>query len=405
MLADSTWDGNVRQLRNVLERACILADTDYVTESDLAGIMREQRIPTATVSAASPAVRPDAMAPLLTVEREHIVRTLQQVRGNKAVAARLLGISRRAFYRQLERHGLHQRVPADTRAAGQRALRRGASVIDTTVSVTRRTRVLVADDTESVRALFRKLLVAEGHEVIAVHDGAEALDAVQRHHPDVVLLDVGMPHLDGLEVCRRLKSDPATRLTPVVLVTGLSDMSDRIKGIEAGADEFLSKPVHPHELRARVASLSRMKHLIDALDSAEAAFMTLALTIEARDPNTNGHCERLAQHAVLLGRTLGLPPDDLNALHRGGYLHDVGKVGVPDSVLLKPGKLTAEEMELMRRHPGNRRHALRAAPVAAPRSPDHPGPSRAARRQRISGRAEGGRGARARSNRRHRRRL
>jgi putative two-component system response regulator len=212
--------------------------------------------------------------------------------------------------------------------------------------------VLVADDTESVRALFRKLLAAEGHEVIAVPDGIEALDAVQKYHPDVVLLDVGMPHLDGLEVCRRLKSDPATRLTPVVLVTGLSDMADRIKGIEAGADEFLSKPVHPHELRARVASLSRMKHLIDALDSAEAAFMALALTIEARDPNTNGHCERLARHAVLLGRTLGLPPDDLNALHRGGYLHDVGKVGVPDSVLLKPGRLTVEEMELMRRHPG-----------------------------------------------------
>jgi putative two-component system response regulator len=224
-------------------------------------------------------------------------------------------------------------------------------VIDTTATVTRRTRVLVADDTESVRALFRKLLLAEGHDVIAVQDGAEALDAIEKQHPDIVLLDVQMPRLDGLEVCRRLKSDPATRLTPVVLVTGQSDMSDRIKGIEAGADEFLTKPVHPHELRARVASLSRMKHLIDALDSAEAAFMTLALTIEARDPNTNGHCERLAAHAVLLGRTLGLGADDLNALHRGGYLHDVGKVGIPDAVLLKPGKLTVEEMELMRRHP------------------------------------------------------
>lgn len=224
-------------------------------------------------------------------------------------------------------------------------------MIDTTAGITRRTRVLVADDTESVRALFRKLLAAEGHDVIAVQDGAEALDAVQKHHPDVILLDVSMPQVDGLEVCRRLKSDPATRLTPVVLVTGMADMSDRIKGIEAGADEFLSKPVHPHELRARVASLSRMKHLIDALDSAEAAFMTLALTIEARDPSTNGHCERLAHHAVMLGRTLGLPAEDLTALHRGGYLHDVGKVGVPDAVLLKPGKLTVEEMNLMKRHP------------------------------------------------------
>lgn len=217
--------------------------------------------------------------------------------------------------------------------------------------VPRRSRVLVADDTESVRSLFRKLLITDGHDVIMAADGAAALEAVQRHQPDVILLDIGMPTLDGLEVCRRLKSDPATRLTPVVMVTGQTDLSDRIRGIEAGADEFLSKPVHPHELRARVRSLTRMKHLIDALDSAEAAFVTLALTIEARDPLTNGHCERLARHAVRLGRALALPDEDLDALHRGGYLHDVGKVGVPDAVLLKPGVLTAAEFALMKRHP------------------------------------------------------
>jgi len=211
--------------------------------------------------------------------------------------------------------------------------------------------VLVADDTESIRVLFRKLLATDGHEVIDVGDGEAALAAVHESHPDVVLLDITMPQLDGLEVCRRLKSDPATRLTPVVLVTGLSDLHDRIKGIEAGADEFLSKPVHPLELRARVGSLTRMKHLLDALDSAEAAFMTLALTIEARDPTTNGHCERLARHAVALGRALGLGDDDLQALNRGGFLHDVGKVGVPDAVLLKQGPLTVEEFELMKRHP------------------------------------------------------
>jgi putative two-component system response regulator len=108
--------------------------------------------------------------------------------------------------------------------------------------------------------------------------------------------------------------------------------------------------VHPHELRARVASLSRMKHLTDALDSAESAFMALALTIEARDPTTRGHCERLAKWAVHLGRALGLPAEDLDALHRGGYLHDVGKIGVPDAVLLKPGPLTAQEFEQMKRH-------------------------------------------------------
>ena len=215
----------------------------------------------------------------------------------------------------------------------------------------RRSRVLVADDTESIRALYRKLLALDGHDVIDVGDGVAALAAVQESHPDVVLLDITMPQLDGLEVCRRLKSDPATRFTPVVLVTGLSDLHDRIKGIEAGADEFLSKPVHPLELRARVGSLTRMKHLLDALDSAEAAFITLALTIEARDPMTNGHCERLAKHAVALGKALGVGDQDLQALYRGGYLHDVGKVGIPDAVLLKPGPLTPEEFELMKKHP------------------------------------------------------
>jgi putative two-component system response regulator len=214
----------------------------------------------------------------------------------------------------------------------------------------RRSRVLVADDTDSVRSLFQKLLSADGHDVMVASDGAAALDAVQRHHPDVILLDVTMPVMDGLEVCRRLKADAATRLTPVVLITGQTDLSDRLRGIEAGADEFLSKPVHPHELRARVRSLTRMKHLIDALDSAEAAFITLALTVESRDPLTNGHCERLARHAVRVGRAMGLDEEDINALHQGGYLHDVGNVGVPDAVLLKPGPLTAEERELMKRH-------------------------------------------------------
>jgi putative two-component system response regulator len=211
--------------------------------------------------------------------------------------------------------------------------------------------VLIADDRESIRALFHRLLSADGHDVVLAPDGASALVAVHRHRPDVILLDVAMPLVDGLEVCRQLKADPATRLTPVVLVSGQSELADRINGIEAGADEYLSKPVHPHELRARVRSLSRVKQLIDALDSAEAAFVALALTIEARDPYTKGHCERLSRTAVSLGRALGLGHDDLHALHRGGYLHDIGKVGVPDSVLLKPAPLTPEELALMRRHP------------------------------------------------------
>ena len=212
------------------------------------------------------------------------------------------------------------------------------------------TTVLVADDTESVRTLFSQLLASDGYRVLTVADGDAALEAAQRHRPDVLLLDVHMPGADGIEVCRRVKSAPETRLTPVILITGLADSAERIEGIEAGADDFLTKPINPHELRARVRALSRMKQLIDELDSAEAAFLALALTIEARDPSTNGHCERLAHYAVKLGTAIGLAGDDLSALHRGGYLHDVGKVGVPDAVLLKPGPLTAAEFALMRRH-------------------------------------------------------
>ena len=220
----------------------------------------------------------------------------------------------------------------------------------TDTTARRRPRILVADDTDTIRTLFEKLLTGDGYQVISAADGLEALDAVSVHHPDVILTDVTMPGMDGIEVCRRLKSDPETRLTPVVLITGLSDLPDRIRGIEAGADDFLTKPVHPQELRARVAALLRMKQLTDALDSAESAFVALALTIEARDPTTKGHCERLAQRAMRLGRVLGVSPDDLSALHRGAYLHDVGKVGVPDSVLLKAGPLSDAEFALMKRH-------------------------------------------------------
>lgn len=220
----------------------------------------------------------------------------------------------------------------------------------TDTATRRRPRILVADDTDTIRVLFEKLLTGDGYQVVSAADGLEALDAVSVHHPDVILTDVTMPGMDGIEVCRRLKSDPETRLTPVVLITGLSDLPDRIRGIEAGADDFLTKPVHPQELRARVAALLRMKQLTDALDSAESAFVALALTIEARDPTTKGHCERLAQRAMRLGRVLGVSPDDLSALHRGAYLHDVGKVGVPDSVLLKAGPLSDAEFALMKRH-------------------------------------------------------
>jgi len=186
--------------------------------------------------------------------------------------------------------------------------------------------------------------------VTSVGGGEEALQSVANDQPDLILMDVMMPGLNGFEACRQLKLDASTRLIPVVLVTALRHSQDRIRGFEAGADDFLSKPINAPELRARVRSLIRIKKYTDDLDSAESVIISMALTIEARDPSTDGHCHRLAAYATAFGKELGLAEEDLAALERGGFLHDIGKVGIPDSVLLKPGKLTSEEYERIKTH-------------------------------------------------------
>ena len=198
--------------------------------------------------------------------------------------------------------------------------------------------------------LLERLLTAQGYLVQTAVDGVAALVAVKTTSPDIVLLDVQMPGLDGFEVCRRVKADPATRLTPVVLITGLSDRESRIAGMDAGADDFVHKPFDAEELKARIRSLVRLKQFTDDLDSAESVIMSLALTVEARDASTSGHCQRLANYAKLLGSALGLSDEELAALHRGGYLHDVGKIGIPDAILLKPQSLTSEEYKEMKKH-------------------------------------------------------
>ena len=210
--------------------------------------------------------------------------------------------------------------------------------------------MLVVEDTAATRDLLISVLTREGYRVIAADDGALATQLVRSEHPDLVLMDVLMPKVDGFSACAALKSDPQTRLTPVVLITGLDDLESRVRGIEAGADDFLTKPFNLTELRARVRSLVRIKRYTDDLDSAEAAIVSLALAIEARDPLTNGHCQRLAKYAEQLGSAIGLGADDLTALTRGGFLHDIGKVGIPDSVLLKPSSLTADEYKTMQQH-------------------------------------------------------
>ncbi len=212
------------------------------------------------------------------------------------------------------------------------------------------TRVLVADDEQPVAELLRRILVRDGYTVEVVNDGLAALEAVQAHKPHVVLLDVNMPEMNGIDVCRTIKQDFATRLTPVILVTGMAQREKRIEGLEAGADDFLSKPVDAQELLARVRSLVRMKRYTDDLDSAASIIIAMALLVEARDGNTEGHCHRMANYATALGRALSLGEEDLQALHRGGFLHDIGMLAIPDAVLRKTGPLDPEEYELMKSH-------------------------------------------------------
>lgn len=212
-------------------------------------------------------------------------------------------------------------------------------------------KILIVDDESASRAALEMLLRREKFEVHSATDGPMALAECSSFRPDLILLDVLMPGMSGLEVCRQIKAKPETRLTPVVLITGLSATEDRIQGINAGADDFLSKPIDFNELLARTRSLIRLKLYTDELENAESVLFSLALSIEARDPYTRGHCDRLSEMSARLGERLGIPEDEVKALRRAGVVHDVGKVAVPDSILLKPGPLSAEETELMRKHP------------------------------------------------------
>jgi putative two-component system response regulator len=212
-------------------------------------------------------------------------------------------------------------------------------------------KILVVDDDAANRELLEEFLVAEGLEVVTAPDGRSSLEAFARLAPDLVLLDVNMPFVDGFEVCRRLKSNPDTRLTPVVLVTALSATDDRVRGIKVGADGFLSKPVDHSELLAHVRSLLSLKAYTDELERAESVLFALARSIEGKDPNTEGHCERLSGYSARLGERVGLAEDQIIALRRAGTVHDIGKVAVPDAILLKPGRLTPEEFRIMQEHP------------------------------------------------------
>ncbi len=212
-------------------------------------------------------------------------------------------------------------------------------------------RILVVDDLPENREILSGLLEPEGYTVVTASDGQEGLDKALADPPDLILMDVSMPRMTGFEACRRLKADERTRLVPLVLVTGLVAREDRIQGIAAGCDDFLTKPVDSEQLMARTRSLLRAKALIDDLEQAENVLVSLATALDAKDNYTRGHSERVAEYAEGLGGALGLDRTERRNLRRAGLLHDIGKIGTRLDYLQKPGPLTSSEYEEVKKHP------------------------------------------------------
>jgi len=212
-------------------------------------------------------------------------------------------------------------------------------------------RILVVDDDPTVGAALEQILKHEGYQVTRARDGRGALKAVEASPPDLILLDLNMPNMGGYEVCKRIKGDSATTLLPIVIVTGESEFDARMQAWEVGADDFLTKPFQLVEVLARCRSLLRTKQLVDELDSAQSVLFAFARTLEAKSRYTQGHSERVTRHALRLADRVGLPAAERETLRRGSLLHDIGKISIPDAVLDKPARLTAEEYAVVKRHP------------------------------------------------------
>jgi putative two-component system response regulator len=214
-------------------------------------------------------------------------------------------------------------------------------------------KILVVDDVMDNIRLISNILNRNNsvYHIRYATNGDEALKVVSSFLPDLIMLDVVMPGMDGFSVCRMLKENALTRLIPVVMITALDSQQDRLRGLEAGVDDFISKPFNVYELLARVKNLLKLRSYINELEHAEQVIFSLARAVEAKDTYTEGHCERLSILAQRLGQKLNLNEQDITILKRGGILHDIGKIAIDDSILQKPGPLTEEEFHMIKTHP------------------------------------------------------
>jgi len=237
-------------------------------------------------------------------------------------------------------------------------------------------KILVVDDENRNLRLMEAILIPLGYEVVLARDGIEALDQVRKIPPDVILLDIMMPKMDGFDVARQLKEDKRTKIIPIVMVTALKEVEDRIKALEVGADDFLTKPIDKTELQARVSSLLKVKayndHMLNHQKELEAevakrteqlrqafekikvasldTIYRLSRAAEYKDEDTGAHIQRMSNYAATVAHKIGLNEEAKDAILYAAPMHDVGKIGIPDQILLKPGRLDPDEWEIMKQH-------------------------------------------------------
>jgi putative two-component system response regulator len=225
--------------------------------------------------------------------------------------------------------------------------------------------ILIVDDEESGRQTLESILEGQGYQLAMAENGEQALEKARQILPDVILLDVMMPGMDGFEVCKRLRNDPKLSEVPIIILTALDDRKSMLKGLDAGADDYLTKPYDRHELRARllgITRLNRYRKLLDEraniedaheklLDAYDATIVGWSRAMDLRDKETEGHTLRVTELSVQLSRAMGISEGELVFIRRGALLHDIGKLGVPDAILHKTGALSKEEWEIMRKHP------------------------------------------------------
>lgn len=212
-------------------------------------------------------------------------------------------------------------------------------------------KILIVDDNKVNIELIKAQLKPYNYDIYVAFDGEEALEKIEIDNPDIVLLDLMMPKISGYEVCKAIKTNKQTQFIPIIVITALQELEDKLKAIELGADDFLVKPFNKLELTTRIKSLLHMKSMHDELETSENILFSLVQALEAKDIYTKGHSERVSNIAITIAKAMNLNQKEIELIRKGGMLHDIGKIGVKEDILSKSEKLSDEEMMHIQEHP------------------------------------------------------